>query len=212
MTKTDNIERVTAISNRTGSLDWHHCCKFKLHEGRPTFQDVCGELIGVVQDRSVQSPPYISDLLCGAFLYPADIDFRSNPNPGLHFAASITVWLLTVNTSHVQRPFFKHYSYFVLSKVCRSHPFTCLDFHDYSKNENQQRKNLNQQKFQCSRRPTASSRQSVTNQHRVCDVICNTLWVKQRIFPIYKQTQAISYLGANWRVAHANREPDLSAV
>ena len=44
---------------------------------------VCVELIGVVQDRPVQSPPFISkgNLLRKAFRYPTDIDFRSNPTP-----------------------------------------------------------------------------------------------------------------------------------
>ena len=32
-----------------------------------SFQDVHGKLIRVVQDRPVQSPPIISNLLCGAF-------------------------------------------------------------------------------------------------------------------------------------------------
>ena len=31
-------------------------------------------------------------------------------------------------------------------------------------------------------------------------------------FPDLKQKQASSYLGANWRVVHANREPDLSVI
>ena len=35
---------------------------------------------------------------------------------------------------------------------------------------------------------------------------------KQLISSIYKQKQAISYLEANSRVVHAEREPDLSAV
>ena len=46
-----------------------------------SFQDVCGKLIGVVQNRPVQSPSSISNLLWGAFRYPTDIDFRSNHAP-----------------------------------------------------------------------------------------------------------------------------------
>ena len=45
-----------------------------------SFQAICGQLIGVVQDRPVQSPPFVSEanLLWKAFRYPTDIDFRSN--------------------------------------------------------------------------------------------------------------------------------------
>ena len=39
-------------------------------------------------------------------------------------------------------------------------------------------------------------------------------WIVGEImdFPDLKQNQATSYLGVNWRVMHANREPNLSAV
>ena len=74
------------------------------------------------------------------------------------------------------------------------------------------RKRSNQQQQQCSKRPTASRRQSASSQHRVFDAICNALWVKQRIISMWKQAQAISYLGTNWRVVHGNREPDLPTV
>ena len=47
-----------------------------------SFQ-VCGELVGMVQGRLPQSPPFISNVLWGAFRRPAVIDFRSNPTP--HF-------------------------------------------------------------------------------------------------------------------------------
>ena len=69
-----------------------------------SFQDVCGELIGVGQDRPSQRPSLISNLLWGAFLHPTDIDFRSNLTPLRHFAAVVTAWLLAVNTSVVQMP------------------------------------------------------------------------------------------------------------
>ena len=45
-----------------------------------SFQDACGKLIGVVRDRPIQSPPFLSNLLWGAFRYTIDIDFRSNPS------------------------------------------------------------------------------------------------------------------------------------
>ena len=55
----------------------------KVFSSGGSFQDVCGELLGVVQDHPVQSPPFTSraKLLWIAFRYPADIDFRSNHIP-----------------------------------------------------------------------------------------------------------------------------------
>ena len=49
-----------------------------------------------------------------------------------------------------------------------------------------QRKGPNQRKFQSSRRPTASSRQSAANQHRVFDVICKCIVGKRTDFPDQK--------------------------
>ena len=48
-----------------------------------SFQDVSGVLIGVGQDRPVQSLPFMSEanLLRKAFRYPIDIDFCSNHAP-----------------------------------------------------------------------------------------------------------------------------------
>ena len=54
-----------------------------------SFQDVCGELIGVVQVRPVQSPTFIPNLLWAAFRYPTDTDI------------DIAI-LLAVNTSQVR--------------------------------------------------------------------------------------------------------------
>ena len=59
------------------------------------FQDVCGEVIELVQDR----PPFISNLLWGAFRYPTDIDFHSDST-----TAFVSESLLAVNTWHVQIP------------------------------------------------------------------------------------------------------------
>ena len=43
-----------------------------------SFRDVCGELIGMVQDRPVQSPLFISNLLLGAFRIFMIIQSREN--------------------------------------------------------------------------------------------------------------------------------------
>ena len=51
------------------------------------------------------------------------------------------------------------------------------------------KKSKSTKKFQSNRRTTASSRQSAANQHRVCDVICNALWVKQWILQIKQNKQ-----------------------
>ena len=45
-----------------------------------SFQDVCGELIGVVLDRPVQSPPFISNLLWGSVW--GVLDYPRNENQG----------------------------------------------------------------------------------------------------------------------------------
>ena len=49
-------------------------------------------------------------------------------------------------------------------------------------------KSQNQQKCQCSRRPTASSRQSTANQHGVFDVSCKCIVGKRTVFPGLKPT------------------------
>ena len=48
-----------------------------------SFQAMYGELVGVIQDRPVQNPPFISkaNLLWKEFHYPTDIDFRNNHTP-----------------------------------------------------------------------------------------------------------------------------------
>ena len=49
---------------------------WKYFASSDSFQRVCGKLIWVVQDRPVQSPPFISKLLWGAFHCLRDIDFH----------------------------------------------------------------------------------------------------------------------------------------
>ena len=107
--------------------------------GGGSFQDVCGELIGVVQDRPLRS---ISSLLWGAFRCLIDINYRSNSTPYLlRITAFLTAWLLAVGTSLVRRaPILSENSSFVLSKVCLSHSLMCLDFHDYPRNDNNGKK------------------------------------------------------------------------
>ena len=68
MTITDNIERDIAISDQTGSLTpvlqvLSTIRRMYLASG--SFHDVCGELIRVVQDHSLQSPLYVSNVLFG---------------------------------------------------------------------------------------------------------------------------------------------------
>ena len=55
----------------------------------------------------------------------------------------------------------------------------CVWFAIFIHRGGEKKRSQNQQNFQCSRRPTASSQQSATNQHGLCDVICNALWLKQ---------------------------------
>ena len=110
---------------------------------------------------------FISNLLSGAFPFTADIGFRSNPTTYPHFTTFVTAWMLAVNTSVVQMPF-------PLTKLLlysqQSLPFSSAyvsEFPRLFKKWKSWTKSRNQPKFQCSRRPTASSRQSATNQRRI---------------------------------------------
>ena len=147
-----------------------------------SYQEVCGELNSVVQDRPVQSPPFISSLLLGAFRYPTDGDFRSNPTS--YFIYDVCPRLL-FGSERIERSN-ATFSNKTLSLSHQSLPFTfsCVSWFLWlSRKWKAQRKSQNQRYILCSRRPTASSRQSAASQHRVFDVICNALSVKQRIFP-----------------------------
>ena len=77
------------------------------------YQNMCGELIGMVQDRPVRSPPFIFIFLLGAFCHPTLTLAVILPRSSL--------WLLAVKTSHIQMPLF-------LTKLLlcsqRSLPFT----------------------------------------------------------------------------------------
>ena len=57
VTIAEYTERAIEISSRTGCWNWHHCCM--VFAGGGSFQDVCGELIGMGQNRP--------NLLWGAF-------------------------------------------------------------------------------------------------------------------------------------------------
>ena len=58
------------------------------------FQAVCVELIGVVKSHLFHSPPYISNLLWGAFCYPTGIDLNCHTSFSTVF---VTAWVLAVN-------------------------------------------------------------------------------------------------------------------
>ena len=169
-----------------------------------------GESIGVVQDRSVHSPSFISraNLPWKALRY-LRYWFSQYSYPILCFAA----FTLAVNTSQVQMPLLL--TQFLLYSQ-QALPFASSyvsGFHVYTINRTRRIKK--KKKSRSTKYPmhqTARSRQIAADQHRVGDVICNALLVKQWIFPMENQKQTISYLGANWRVVNANREPDLPAV
>ena len=71
MTITVHTEGAIAISSRTGALKIEttvaSSAYTKVVASRGSFQDVCGELTRVVQDRPAQSPPFIANQLGGAF-------------------------------------------------------------------------------------------------------------------------------------------------
>ena len=90
----------------------------------------------MVQNRPVQSRPFISNLSWGAFRYPTDIDFRSNHTPKftLQRLSLPDFWQWT--HSSFKGRFFKQNSYFARGKVCLWPIPMCLEFHDYPRNEN----------------------------------------------------------------------------
>ena len=137
------------------------------------FREVCGEVIVMGQDRPIQSPPLISNLLWGAFCYPTDIDFRGNQTP------YFTLWCLSLPDcwQRTHRTFKCHFfcnknSHSVLSRVCLSHLLICLIptiIQDAKIAENMSKST----KIQYSRQPTASSRQSAQSASRFrCCVQC----------------------------------------
>ena len=150
------------------------------------------ELIGVVQGRLFHSPTFISNLLWGAFRYPTGIDVCCYTS---FFTMFVTAWVLKMNQiAHSKATFSKNLlSFFGLLKVCLSRPFMCLDFFFFFLIQEIKiaEKKI---KFTCpfKLQTTADSQQSAANQPRVFDVICNALWVKQRIFPIWEKYKRIA--------------------
>ena len=134
---------------------------------------MCGELIGVGQNALLRDLLYVWPSV-GSVSLPTDSGCRSNPTPYRHFTEFVTAWLLAMNTSVVQMPLpLKNLLYSQQSLPFASsymYGFPCL-----SNKRKSRRKSQNQQKFQCSRRPTVSNQQSATNQHRVFDVICKCI-------------------------------------
>ena len=146
-----------AISSRTGSWNWHHCCMSsytKVFASCVSFQDVCGELFGMGQKRPVQRPPLFLTFCGERFGCP---------------------WL---------------------SKKWKSR---------------RKRKNKN---IQSCRRPTASSRQIA---RPISIEFARSLAVHWRWNNGFSRSKSKNKrlaidLGANWRVMHTNRVPDLSTV
>ena len=146
-------------------------------------QDVCGELIGVGQNRPVQRPP-LSVTFCGD---------RYATTQSLTFIVTLPriVNLLCSSlpdswNAHIGRsnPTSCNNTYFILSKVCLSSPLIHMNFDDYPTNENRgEKKNQDQQKCQFSRRPIGSSQQNAANQHRVFDAISKCIVGKRTDFP-----------------------------
>ena len=101
----DNIERDNAIAT----------CISPVVVSKMT---VCVELIGLVKGRLVQSPPFISNLLWGAFHYPSGTD------PAAFFTAFGTAWVLARNKTTRSNDTFSNKnltSFFVLVKGCLPH-------------------------------------------------------------------------------------------
>ena len=131
------------------------------------------------ENRPVQRPPLSLTFSGERFADPQTLTFAVIlPCTVTLRRSSLSDCLLAVNTSVVQMQLpLKELTLFS-TKFAFLHPLICLDFHAYPRNEKRGEKSPNQQKFHCSRRPTASSRQSAANQYRVFD-----------------PTQAISYSG-----------------
>ena len=107
VTITDYTEKALATSSRTGSWNWHHRCKpiycTKVFASGGSFQDVCGELIGVGQNRPVQRPLFLT--FCGErFATSQTLTFAVIPPRAVTLLASSPPDLLAVNTSVVQMP------------------------------------------------------------------------------------------------------------
>ena len=135
---------------------------------------MCGELIGVGQNRPAQRPP-LPLTFCGerfattqtltfAVIVPRTVTFRRS---------SLFVGCSKATSSYK--------TYFILSKVCFSQPLMCLDFHDYPRNENRREKvTINKNSN------AADDRQLAADKVRPISIefptsFANAFWVKERI-------------------------------
>ena len=128
----------------------------------------------MVHGRPVQSPMFLSNLLWGAFRYPTDIDSRSSttlylphtsPYGACHCLTVGGEFFASSNATSSNKTLTLFSAKFAFcSLLCVWISITIQEMKIAEKNRNQR-------KFQCKRRPTASSRQSAVNQHRVFDVV-----------------------------------------
>ena len=130
------------------------------------------------QNRPVQTPP-LPLTFCGErFATPHTLTFAVIL-PLYSLRHCLIVSREDISRSNVTS---SNKTFFILSKVCLSHPLRSLDFHDYPQKMKIAEKSQNQQKFQCSRRPTASSRQNSANQQRVFEIIFTCIVGKRTDF------------------------------
>ena len=159
VTITVNTERAVAISSRTGSLNWHHCCKFQLHE--------CSSPVMIVSKMCVVSwSGWFRAVLFRTLRLPLSScgELFATPQT-LTFAVTLPrtslygVWFL----EHIARPSATSSNKTVIcSRQTLPFASSCVfGFPWFSKKWKSRRKSQNQQIFQCSRRLTASRRQKV---------------------------------------------------
>ena len=119
VTISNDIERATAISNRIGSWNWHHCCKFLWHQNISVrwwcYFPRCAWRV----DRG-GSIPSCSDSC--AYRSPYTLTF-SVILLVLHFTVLVTAWLLAVNTYRV---FKSHFFHKIISLFSVKFPFRVL--------------------------------------------------------------------------------------
>ena len=115
-----------------------------------SFQDVCVELIRVVQGRLFQSPPFISNLLRRAFRYPRGIDVCCHTS---FFTVFVTAWVLAMNKiAHSKATSSKKNLTSFSSKFAFCALLCVLIFYFHLKNEKSRRKSQNHLQLQCSGR------------------------------------------------------------
>ena len=143
----------------------------------------------------------------GAFRYPIDIDFRSNPS--LYLSTLRRVSMPDSRSEHVARwnatSSNKTPTLFSARFAFPIH--LCVWISMIIQEMKSWRKSQNQQKCQCSRRPTASRRRSAAEFRRRlrCIIVKTTDFSRPK--NKHKRLAIV-----NRRVVHANRVPDLSAV